>query len=216
MRERPILFSGPVVRAILEGRKTQTRRVVKPQPMQPDKWGIWGSESEPSEGYYILIHEEGGEGAGSNVAHQSPEWVPRCPYGVPGDGLWVRETWHDYMGEETLYRADFPIIQHDEDGEDLSLRAEYFKWRPSIFMPRAFSRITLEITGVRAERLRDITEEDAIAEGCAGGMHGSQSLDDLVDPLDEYRDLWNTINGKTYPWESNPWVWVIEFKKENQ
>jgi hypothetical protein len=194
VKERGILFSAPMVRALLAGTKTQTRRVVKPRDL------AWMDEHQ---------------------GLRERDNALRCPHGKPGDRLWVRETFSDDRAE-TIYRADG------------GMPADWFdagsKWRPSIFMPRALSRITLDIVGVRVERLQDISEADAIAEGCAteevvsdydgavikvpaeiphpSGV-GWQGWDTA---LDWYADLWESINGPG-SWDANPWVWVVEFKR---
>lgn len=168
MKERPIIFSGPMVRAILEGRKTQTRRVVKDDTMLA--WLNCDNVVKP---------------INDHVAHLG------CPYGQPGDRLWVRETFcPDY---------DPPIYKADEDQAKIA-------WKPSIHMPRWASRITLEITAVRVERLQDISDADALAEGCEPFREND------MNAIDAYADLWADINGPEN-WEANPWVWVIEFKK---
>lgn len=198
MKMRPILFSAPMVRAILDGTKTQTRRVVKPQ-FEPD--------AEPVE--MSAISERGYQISG----HSGYWWddvtansgVPiRCPYGQPGDRLWLRETflgWYNTadssFSHAAAYRADGYELKHGE------------KWRPSIHMPRSASRISLEITRVRVERLQAINEVDAIAEGapwaaCGLPQEGSHKAG--------YAQLWESING-TGSWDVNPWVWVVEFKR---
>lgn len=160
MKERPILFSGPMVRAILDGRKTQTRRVVKPRQGMLDDW----------------------------------TGLP-CPYGKPGDRLWVRETcYFEQPHGEVIYRAD-PGSEKALDPEFTGLR-----WRPSIHMPRWASRITLEIVNVRVERLQDIRVDDARAEGVTAKW-----------PVHGFRNLWQSINGFG-SWDANPWVWVVEFR----
>lgn len=185
MSEKPILFSGEMINAILAGNKTVTRRVVKPQPesfvncAHPWVDGRWE---------FGQSHDDGsGEMVGDAVA---------CPYGAQGDKLWVRETFavHNIGGENhVVYRADSGT---DGDGAP---------WKPSIFMPRWASRITLEVVSVRVERLQDISEEDAKAEGVTG-WHG------VCRP--EFHMLWDKINeGRGYSWDSNPWVWVVEFKR---
>jgi hypothetical protein len=202
MAERPILFSGEMVRAILEGRKTQTRRVIKPKPP------LWctGIETvgDPA-GFRLLPH--------SLSMDDSFYGWRRCPYGQPGDRLWVRETWMPFTENgcpigEAIYRAtDKP----EPDG-DYPL-----KWRPSIFMPRWASRITLEIVSVRVQRVNNICfkntplNADFIAEGIKPiSWVGNQRLDDYKTP---FIKLWDSINAKRgYSWESNPWVWAIEFK----
>lgn len=192
MKERPILFSGPMVKAILEGRKTQTRRVVKPQPMMP--WRAW-----------------------DGAAHhwQDGDDLMRCPYGQPGDRLWVRETWSlidDHENMACIGYAAGPGIDWAREwircGVDRVEDARKFYGKskaPSIFMPRWASRITLEVTGVRVERVQDITPEDKEAEGL-NWNHG-------YGPA-AFESLWNEINGKRgYGWEANPFVWVVEFKQ---
>ena len=165
--EKPILFSGEMVRAILDGRKTQTRRVIKPG----------------------LIHEL-----------RDGEVVPclwECPYGGPGDRLWVREAFQPLSGE-TLFKADFPPFAIGP-------------WKPSIFMPRNLSRITLEVVSVRVERLQEISFDDMHAEGIVpqhiGGSH------ELLKQK-YVRPLWDNLNAERgYGWGKNPWVWVIEFRR---
>ena len=192
MRERPILFSAPMVRAILAGTKCQTRRVVKPRK-DPD----YGCELSP------------GEIAGD-------EHIARlCPYGAPGDRLWVRET-HMDLGGCYLYRAD------DRAEAERAAVAPGQGWRPSIHMPRTLSRITLEITAVRVERLQDISEADVMAEGVrryeAGSLgmqwdNGIKSITTRGNPAQaSYRWLWESINGAG-SWDANPWVWVVAFKR---
>lgn len=211
-KERPILFSGAMVRAILDGRKTQTRRILKPQPMHP------GFASR----HTLATDDEGQDLYVGSATLASPI---RCPYGKPGDRLWVREAFMhepaDYCWEAsvsiparpatTIYRAD-----SDPHGE-----AKGCGWKPSIHMPRALSRITLEITGVRVERLKDCSERDAVAEGLhilpASGRYvvnpGEQYFGAAGhDPRVVYADLWDRINGAG-AWEANPWVWVVEFKR---
>lgn len=174
IKERPILFSAPMVRAILEGRKTQTRRIIKSRKNNSIFMGGWTDS---------FILDEGNR-----------EWtLSECPYGQPGDHLWVRESWQKF-GKEYAYAATDGDIYPET------------KWRPSIHMPRAASRLTLEITDIRAERLHDITEADAIAEGCESGGNWDSA------PTVQYSNLWETINGPG-SWEANPWVWVITFKK---
>jgi hypothetical protein len=197
-KERPILFSGPIIRAILEGRKTQTRRVVKPRPPADHPFpqpcvndGYWWNDSKDD--------------------HDDVSFWPTystclpCPYGKPGDRLWVRET-HMIHGGEIAYAAtDQHLVGCD-------------RWKPSIHMPRWASRITLEITGVRVERLDDISEADAMAEGAERPVLSATELDGIpVHPMtgsyaDGFRDLWESINGPE-SWAENPWVWVVEFQK---
>ncbi|MFS7304929.1 morphogenetic protein [Rahnella inusitata] len=192
MKERPILFNGEMVRAILSGRKTQTRRIMKDQPevIPPeDECGV--------PGYWIPCH------AGKTMVRNDMMKIA-CPLGMRGDQLWVRETWARY--------------NIDQDSHDMAYRAtkpddwpEGGRWRPSIHMPRWASRINLLITGVRVERLNDISQEDAKSEGCCYGRGGG--VPDLaVSPADHFPTLWESIYG-IKSWAANPWVWVIEFER---
>ena len=200
MKERPILFIAAMVRAILAGTKTQTRRVVK--RVSSDCIGFF--DDGDGEWAQRFMDERG--------SPYLKAWRDRCPYGQPGDRLWVRETfYHDPEDRLMLYRAD-----DDFDGDQVDAG---FKWHPSIFMPRKLSRLTLEITGVRAEQLQDISEADAIAEGVgpgglSGGMFGAPGLGRshyFATARDAYCALWESINGAG-SWDANPWVWVIELK----
>jgi hypothetical protein len=206
MPEKPILFKGPMVRAILEGRKTQTRRVVKHNPFygEPD-WERAFPDGLTTP--YLHVPQAGGEYGDKTVQRLY------CPYD-PGDTLWVRETWaEDFEHNRCFYRADsddghhvpYEVSGAGGFGGGVGL-ATIDTWRPSIYMPRKYSRITLEVTGVRVERVRSITEEDALAEGV------TWELD--FTPQMNYAELWNSINAKRgYGWESNPWCWVVEFRR---
>ena len=220
MKERPILFSAPMVRAILSGQKTQTRRVVKPI----------GND----EGFVILDYGNGGWPYRSDDGDSTTHTVKRggklyldetphvCPYGQTGDRLWVRETWADVGTCDPgliVYRADYPLCvpRHYENVPP----ASEIRWRPSIHQRREHSRILLEITGVSVERLKDISEADARAEGI-GAVDVAFAGDKRRDPVtqqhppvrfaDSYQDLWESINGPG-SWDANPWVWVVEFKR---
>jgi hypothetical protein len=210
MKEHPILFSGEMVRAILDGRKTQTRRIVRPPP--DSKTAGFG----------------------------------RCPYGVPGDRLWVREThaWADEFCEDVerdppnivAYKADGTFRRfwtdpsngnpksHEYDFGDANLDHPDLRWRPSIFMPRWASRLTLQVEEVRVERVQDITEDDVEAEGvwsardCSdnckrtGGEGCRNCCIDLI--RDRWIPLWDRINAKRgFPWSSNCFVWVVTFRR---
>lgn len=240
-KERPILFSAPMVRAILDGTKTQTRRIMKPQPASVEYW-LHGEASNRHEGVPTMRDADG-----RGWAMCGPY---RCPYIGEGqyagkDGrlanshvddhserhsrLWVRETWMPFetnlcRGSVTIgYRASNEVrpdgVSHEEFGasslfqrpdaeiEDFAadikrMEAEGDRWRPSIFMPRWASRITLEIVSVRVERLRSICHNDCLAEGLPNGPHRQRA----------YWNLWDSINGPG-SWAANPWVWVIEFRK---
>lgn len=184
MRERPILFSAPMVRAILANQKTMTRRIMKPQPQ------------------YGLFEEPVWTCCANGVWADGYGCQPRCPYGVPGDRLWVRETWQSLCEHDALAPAAIP------EGSDIQYPATYDGWaskhRPSIHMCRWMSRITLEITGVRIERLQAISEDDAREEGCGEHPVGSAR--------GWFHDLWDAING-SQSWNANPWVWVVEFRR---
>jgi hypothetical protein len=208
-KEQPILFSAPMVRAILEGRKVQTRRVMKPQP--GDDWnpevGIcayeWKGSGEPGPDFF---------GAGDE------DECYKCPYGAPGDRLWVRETFCPvYHGSyEPLPKGRMPTSEHEAVIVYRTTPAadEYDgHWRPSIFMPRWPSRITLEITEVRVQRVQEISEEDAVAEGTGQWAMETNAILTCETMRDAYRKLWDSINIKKYPWESNPWVWALSFRR---
>jgi hypothetical protein len=195
MKERPILFSGPMVRALLDGSKTQTRRVVKPR-------------KDANFGCMLMPRELAGE---INQGEYS-----NCPYGQPGDRLWVRESL--FLSTETNrhhYSATgiaLPGVDYEaEPPPAIGLPARSI---PSIHMPRWASRITLEIVSVRVERLQDISEADAIAEGVTdtGAIILGRMAEDVTGPIAEYAVLWESINGPG-SWDANPWVWVVEFKR---
>lgn len=199
--ERPIIFSAPMVRAILDGRKTQTRRVVT--------------------GKFALEWLAPGMFAPSYVAERENDL---CPYGQPGDRLWVRETWarlRFYRDWETGHVDDWEpddngtaVYSADEGWEDggNSVKERGFQWRPSIFMPRDASRITLELTEVRVQRVQDITDDDACAEGMTDEVLRELDMLSHANARDAYSWLWDSLNVKRgYGWESNPWVWALTF-----
>lgn len=224
MNNRPILFSAPMVLALLDGTKTQTRRVA--------------------------THTVCGVRVPRFATEAAPE-LSTCPYGVPGDRLWVRETWSaqvewpeslngprihwwhkvpaGFRGEKnalrTYYSADrgiYDVMVDDDTGCVIDLvrhrsHGEAPRWQPSIHMPRWASRISLKITDVRVERLQDISEADARAEGCPFGHAGNQYDPPAADPWQGYGRasfslLWEKINGAG-SWDANPWVWVVSFKR---
>lgn len=208
MKERPILFSASMVRALLAGTKTQTRRAVS-------KATLFGKKDQESAGYRPTILDPNSVG---NIKWQWANglWFASyphlLPYGQPGDRLWVRESWYELGRWE---RVSQPGQPWEGDAEwrgsgEMAFAADgpnpgNWRSRPSIHLPRKFSRITLEVTGIRVERLHDINEDDAKAEGVGGGFVVNGTF------REDYRDLWESING-TGSWDANPWVWVVEFK----
>ena len=201
MTVRPILFSRPMVQAIHAGRKTQTRRAMKPQPTEdfrvlavewytPATYNRHGEMVEGKDIFGVYGDEEG----------------YKCPYGAPGDRLWVRESfWADRTtGEFKWYVND--VFTPDRDRDHCRLKS-------GIFMPRAVVRTVLEITGVRVERLYDITEADAVAEGSEAYINSDG--DEVESAVTMYERLWADINGEQ-SLADNPWVWVIEFRRANQ
>ncbi|WP_250467670.1 hypothetical protein [Caballeronia sp. GAFFF2] len=227
MRDLPILFSGAMVRAILDGRKTQTRRVVKARPGWPIGFvGGAGDQNDPRcYGFEDLNTAQWWtlQADGSSDNHQIP-----CPYGARGDRLWVRETFQGPMWEEGTWDpdTDYHSPKYCEYRADGGPTPEYVDfednlhqgWKPSIFMPRWASRIALEITGVRVERLEDIGEEDALAEGVERG-HEGYHIDGgrhfhAASPRGSFASLWDSLNAsRGLGWDVNPWVWVVEFKR---
>lgn len=246
MKERPILFSAPMILALLSGAKTQTRRIVKPDP---------GPYWNPVVGIYnpVVIKNGGYEAPGPEIFGASDENQGyKCPYGQPGDQIYVRETFFAYGRWETRYsekkkRGEWHFVdmtlecdrvyQYAADNPDIPLakgRGPMPGWwtRPAIFMPRAASRIRREIVSVRVERLNDISEEDAQAEGvepeivsaCCGEPyredHGVLGVETYCcgTPIEDeatvpaYRKLWESLNGAG-SWAANPWVWVIAVRR---
>ncbi|TPQ37167.1 hypothetical protein C2U71_25675 [Burkholderia ubonensis] len=211
MTERPILFSGPMVRAIIEGRKTQTRRVMKRQP--PDDV----APITVARYYPTIVDRHGDEAPGPEIFgafSDDGDWGCKSPFGEPGDRLWVRETFcMDDNGHE-----EWPVFA--ADGTGLPARPAgcgISSWRPSIYMPRWASRITLEITGVRVERLRYISESDARAEGVTIEEHHMRGycVGACRPPsIRAFHDLWDSLNAaRGHGWDANPWVWAIEFRR---
>lgn len=209
MRERPILMSAPMVRALLDGRKTQTRRVVKPQPEALGTCGP-GLGGAPAI-YWTSPRYDNGDGV--HYFHTDEQrarelMVSACPYGVPGDRLWVKESllcapWQ-HRHDAITYAADHAFAwDADEPATWVWSRCGL----SSLFMPRGLSRLTLTITDVRVERVQDINDDDAIAEG----------IPDYPDfkgdcPVDDYRELWDSLNAaRGYGWDANPWVWALTF-----
>lgn len=235
MKERPIIFNADMVRAVLDGRKTQTRRIMREQPEVIPKEDEFGKP-----GFWIPFN------AGKTMVRNEDMYIA-CPFGLKGDRLWVRETWsvvshafdddglmidyvpdrpakavHEkpfgrgYYSGHAIYAADGGFTWGDDDGCADGRSC----WKPSIHMPRWASRITLEITGVRVERSQDITEQDAAAEGVPPvGDLLPDYPDTYLTPKGDFatakvafQRLWESIYGDD-SWQANPWVWVIEFKR---
>ncbi|MFJ5159481.1 hypothetical protein ACIP6T_09910 [Pantoea sp. NPDC088449] len=226
MCERGIHFNSEMVRAVMEGRKVQTRRIMKVQP-ESHQFGLLRITDSTKRGDIGKYHwaESNATGVHTRSALFS------CPFGAVGDRLWVRETWADVNHEgcpAVAYRADGEVRDLNEDeGEedDPNLEKYWFanwypdlingtegRWTPSIHMPRWASRITLEITGVRVERLNSMTESDALAEGCNGGHDSIPGYMYSATPHEHFHHVWQSIYGAD-SWQANPWVWVIEFKR---
>lgn len=209
MKERPILFNALMVKAILEGRKTQTRRLLKVQPPVADKKIIPLYQVEPVPKVTEVAFHEVLE---NNIPHCSSISRCKCPFGKIGDRLWVRETFMDLSGTGVEHRDLNGKLQRYAYGENCprgsysdELRKDFgLKWKPSIHMPRSACRLVLEITNIRVEQLQDISESDCLKEGV-----GSPILRDCKKP--KFMQLWESING-TGSWNKNPWVWVVEFK----
>lgn len=225
VKERPILFSGPLIRALLAGTKTQTRRLVKPQPPPPNPTGSFGLAPAPASwekpDLFVVVGDVWA------VREHDPKMANagiRCPFGVPGDRLWVRETYALTSTWDKSRPAEMPVLSRlgrpeipvrwraDEVHEGALL--EWGRWRPSIHMPRWASRLALEVTGVRVERLQEITEDDAKAEGVPDqGIGNMRVFTAMGANRYHFATLWDQINGKRADWMSNPWVWVVEFRR---
>lgn len=206
---KPILFSTPMVQAILDGRKTQTRRIVT---LQPPKDYVYNQEHNGEHFWYEHDYDS------DNGGHFPSYDKGIKPIAQIGDILYVKETWSLTRGffegdEKVLYKADFT----DED-------AKAFHWKPSLFMPKAYTRIFLKVTNVRVERLQDISEEDAIAEGveilstsksCTMWKNYETPKEFFMSPIGSYMSLWNSINKKETEkqWDTNPYVFVYEFER---
>lgn len=213
MAEKPILFSGEMVRAILEGRKTQTRRVIKLRDgsvPEEDGYDIpKGEDNKPLD--YVM-----------DFSKTYPQWQRLdCPYGRVGDRLWVRETWRAEELEDGTdgirYAADKSFIAIDNTRQAANNWMDAYDqekpsvWKPSIFMPRWACRIILEVVNVRVERLQDITAYDIAKEGCPAEYHMNNNSG-MTDAMHGwFENLWKKINGED-SWDSNPWLWVVEFK----
>jgi hypothetical protein len=237
VKERPILFSAPMVRAILEGRKTQTRRVI-PFPST----GAFVLQETSDGGWWPCVSMDG-ESADDGTGNEVPM---NCRYGGAGDRLWVKETFAAWYRTSVEYPLEYEKIAgnladwaalHGAGGIQIAYRADRDDdegWRPSIFMPRWASRITLEVADVRVQQLQEITEEDAIAEGVEPYSMTARDIADCqisdCSPQEKelarlmgpgsfshkftYQMLWDELNAKRgFGWEKNPWVWAITFKR---
>ncbi len=233
MKLIPILFSTPMVQANLEGRKTQTRRTKGLENISELATEIVRSDQWKKQGDWVARFKYKGEEkyAVTNVI--------KCPYGQVGDVLWVREKWTQNGLKYYRYAADWPnevYISGEPKGTFIGEGVpEKFKgkWKPSIHMPKEACRLFLRITNIRVERLKDITDQDAIAEGIEGYFeklfmewryrdydkklqkgYGKSNIDYPTwrEPVSSFKSLWESINGKD-SWEANPWVWVVEFEK---
>lgn len=201
MKEKPILFSGVMVRAILAGDKTQTRRVLK----MPG----WAHPEDRGDDLPDVCHIKSG------CLVEIP-----CPYGKPGDRLWVRETWAtvktlDHLAPSKIWQHEHPPALYFAEWTGAARESpNRGKWRPSIFMPRWASRIDLDLLAVRVERLHDISDADICAElGCPSEWPGPGPEPYQRNLRGAFAATWDQINGTRAPWSSNPWVWVISFRR---
>lgn len=207
VKERPVPFNGEMVRAVLEGRKTQTRRVFKSQP--PEGW------FPKDVGFYhpTEYDKDGEEYPGEEIFGAADEdWGIHFPYGQPGDRLWVREAWRTEKSwdgcppRNVSSRSGISFI-----ADEVEYPPGFGRYRHARFMPRWVSRLTLEITEVRVERVQDISEHDARNEGVRGNAGGAWGCEGL---LQDFEELWDSIHHKDgLHWDANPYVWVIGFKR---
>ena len=218
MKETPILFTAEMVRAIRDTRKTQTRRVMKPQPIDNVSNGVWYPKPNPDNAKHYAHEEHFKKGV----------VIDFCPYGNPGDLLWVKETWNAGMimgysqGEPEIIpwshctkeeRKTFPVNQvFYKADDDLSKSGP---WVSSLFMPKWASRIKLEITDIGVERLQDMSHNDWLTDFCPDLFQQGRALASFIgteNRIEMAKEFWDSINGAKYPWEANPWCWVVSFK----
>lgn len=201
MKETGLMFKAPLVRSILDGSKTQTRRLVKPQPA-PNAPHDGGTKWIPQDGLHVPV------GSVGHLSLRDKQGI-RCPMGRPGDRIYVRETfchkWCDERGwlDECWFRATTPDVEHPDGGEKSP-------WKPAIHMPKALARIWLDIVGVRIERLQQISEADCRAEGAHGGHGSIPGYAYSATPQEHFQHIWESTGGD---WAANPWCWVIDFKR---
>ena len=200
-KERHIPFTGDMARALLDGSKTQTRRAMKTQMLYGDICGLFPSWYLPT-----------GPDRGTLWPNGKEAILATCPYGQPGDQLWVREHYRVCDGLEAKPPRDLCPAARIWYEADAPHQPGFGKFRPAMFMCRWMSRTLLEIVSVRVERLQDISEADALAEGIQALVDAGVDHDGT--PQDAYRALWESINGPG-SWALNPWVWVVEFKRIN-
>jgi len=223
MRERPILLNAEMVRAVLDGRKTQTRRIIQSpaKNMQANGQKVIDYR-EPGDKWYGDHVFSMRNQSGTWCDYTKEQFLAKCPFGAVGDRLWVRESFYEhghwqgggYDPEDSYFVSDKQVL-YPADGiqrPSERKRDDFWRSRPSIHMPRWASRITLEITGVRVERLQDITNQDAMAEGIGHLYAYDESQPTPKDATRRFAELWQSIYGEE-SWQANPWVWVIEFKR---
>lgn len=199
-KEHPIIYSTPMIKAYMEDRKTMTRRVMKPQPKM----------------IHEIFQHQGYVYAQTELLERDKNLLNgcvRCPYGQPGDALWIRQTFFANLGKLLFTKEELSRLKNDKEFNELAQSSGLqidVKWTPAIFMPRKWSFYTQTITSIRVERLQDITEEDAEKEGIEFVLtHKTRR--------DQFATLWDSINAKRgYPWASNPWIWVISYPKYSE
>lgn len=226
MRERPIIFNADMVRAVIDGRKTQTRRIIQSPAKNMQASGQKVIDyREPGDKWYGEHVFSMRNSSGTWCDYTKEQFLAKCPFGAVGDRLWVRETWMpDAPRDGTWGDVEF----YGCKGSPLSMIPERYRtpdhcihragwdghemvgWTPSIHMPRWASRIALEITGVRVERLSALSDDDARNEGCPAQL--PHNPEDQHQARTWFRGLWSEIYGEE-SWQANPWVWVIEFKR---
>ena len=207
MKETPLILQGWGVKATLDGLKTQTRRTYGLEKINESP-NEWGKPRYDGDGIWLFPHEYG------DIVEI------KCPYGGPGDTLWIREAWAENERGQILYKADYESITRAMDFPLIPI-----KWKPSIFLPKEKARLWREIVSVRAERVQEISEEDAKAEGCQliartirpFSLSPQPHFTEPERPFiyrDHFIGIWDSLNAKRgYGWDFNPWVWPIEYKQ---